>query len=939
MQTTFSVLGPLAVHCGDRVVTPPAAKPRALLACLALQPEPVSHDQLVVELWGDNPPRSAAANLRTYVAGLRTLIDAPDAHIRTAPDGYLLERSPDAVDAEVFRRLVLEVRQLAGDPTDALSTMDKALGLWRGRALQDVPLGPILGWQADRLEEERCDLFENMAQIRLDLGWHDDVLNGLQEHVIAHPLRERGHALLMLATYRAGDVVGALRAFGNARSALSAQLGIEPGPELAELHRAILNRDVGLAGPARGGPRPKVVPRQLPPAPATFVGRDAQLNLAMRAALATPRPGHSRVIAISGRAGVGKSALALRLAHDLDSFADGRIYLNLQGATPNLRPVSVEDALHRLLIAVGVSAADVPTIPAEAEKLWRSTIATRSMVVLLDDAVHAHQVLRLLPAAPGCLVVITSREALTELDQAKHIVLTPLSGADSDALLREITAGNGGVPTESVSQISRLCEYLPLALRVAGARLATALTHSGVGEFSARLAEERHRLDLLQLHETGVRSSLRVSLDQLRSADHPIDAAAGRVFPDLAAADLASFGGELLAQLLDVDEGTAAQVVDRLVALHLIAPIGADRYRIFDLLRLVAAEFHADMHSAIGKVHDYYLTSAWRASSKVRPVDLQPRVVSPFARSFQDPIEAAAWLETELPTLMGIARSAASHPVDGWRALELLVMLSPYLPSKGHWIWFGELGEAALVAAEHADDERGRALALTALAIVDRSRGEFDRALYRLARAYATHTVAGNSARAASALDWMGVVLTDIGQVPAAIGCYLRSLRSHQADGRTAQAGTTLHNIGHAYCLIGRYPAAARFLHRSLPLRRVAGDAFGEACTMSVIGEVLALDGRAAEALPWFDRGFQLARDIGYVEIEWTSAICRAALRGDTDLTDAAGAAARLPNPYAMALVDALRAGDPAAADGSSCRGPRPVLVERVIFRDAVISV
>ncbi|NUO55793.1 MAG: tetratricopeptide repeat protein [Hamadaea sp.] len=948
MAHTFSLLGPLSIHHDDRVVTVAAAKPRALLAFLLLEANrQVPTERLITELWGEEPPRSATANLRTYIAGLRSRVESPSAEIETVRDGYVLRCAADACDAEVFRRTVSDGRhaRAADDLPEALAKLDQAIGLWRGRALEDVPLGPRLVWHAERLEAERVEVFEDSMQLRLDLGHHAEVLTAMRRHVQTHPLRERAHSLLMLAAYRSGDVAGALKSFMAARSVLRNQLGIEPGPELSALHRAILRRDRDLAAPPvaavrREAPLREVTPpRQLPAAPGTFVGRREEIATALRLARSAPAVGRPRLVAISGRAGVGKSALARHIAHELaDEFPDGQLYLNLQGANPDLPPIPGTVAVHRLLQGLGVPAGDIPAAPAEAEALLRSTVADRSLMIVLDDAAYAHQVMPLLPAAPGCLVLITSRAMPIELDGAAHIRLAPLDPDCSAQLLSEITgAERVAADLASARAVAELCEHLPLALRVTGARLA-AQPHRTLADLSVRLADEHHRLDLLELGEAGVRSSLRVTLDQLRTSGDPVDVAAATAFTRLSAAHLATFSDVLVARELGLDAVAAEGVVDRLVTLHLLEPAGPGRFRILDLLRLVGAEACEDGAAVMGRIYSYYAATAWHAVYLLRPGIPPPRTDLDSGVRPPDSDAAAAWLHAEMFTILGVARRCADRPDLAHITMDLLHCLTNYLPSRGHWAVLADLSDAGLTAAEAVGDARARGLALSALASVDRSRGDFELALNRLAQAYGIYVEAGYRPGTAAVLDWLALVLTNLEQPQAAIGCLQRSLGIHLDLGRTAQAATTLHNMAEAYAQLGRYPAAERLLRRCLPMRRNASDVLGEACTTVVTGLVRALRGDLRDAAAWLDAGLEQATSSGYSEMEWEAAITRAWVRlaagdpsGVDDCKRAADVARRLGDRYRVALVDAVhRRTVPDLV--RAYRGPRSFLVERLIL-------
>ncbi len=470
----FRLLGPVEIRDrgGSLDLGPP--KQRALLAVLLCMPDAVVSPDLVVdELWGANPPPSAAANIRGYVAGLRRALPPAERHrLARRAHGYQLTAGPDEVDAGAFEAIATQGRAALQrrDPAAAARLLERALGLWRGLPLEDVPRGSRLDGVVARLDEGRMAVQEDLFEARLSLGEDGRLVPALRQWLDRYPLREKAWRHLVLALYRAGDPSAALATYQQARAVLVAELGIEPGPDLRELQRAILHRDDGALAPAAPvvryrGPAP--VPRELPPVPFGFVGRARELALIRDIVHASGPDGLPRAVALYGPAGIGKSALARVAAHALAAdHPDGQLFVELRGADDPL-PV-----LNRMLRALG--AGDPPPQDvAEASGRFRSVVADKRILLLLDNAAGEEIVEPLLPAGGGCAVVVTSRSALPGLDAGRRLALRPLPEDDARELLsRYAGADRVAAGSAAVQDILRRCAGLPLALRQAAGGLA-----------------------------------------------------------------------------------------------------------------------------------------------------------------------------------------------------------------------------------------------------------------------------------------------------------------------------------------------------------------------------------------------------------------------------------------------------------------------------------
>lgn len=496
----FRMLGPLLVDDGASWSAIRAAQQRLVAAILLLEAgRAVPVERLVDELWGERPPPSAAATVRGYMMRLRRLLGGgPGGPLVTRGLGYELVVEDSDVDARVFAGLVASGRRALADgrPATAAAKLAHGLALWRGPALADVPASPAVTAEAERLGQLRLAALEDWLDVQLQLGRHADVVDEAQRLVAEHPLRERLWARLMLAQYRCGRRAEALAAYQRARRALVEELGLEPGPELRELQRAVLDGQPELLTPVHPGAAAvaawaRVVPAQLPAETTAFSGRQAALAQ-LDSHLPDPEIRRSpAMVAIAGTAGVGKTALAVHWAHRVrDRFPDGQLYLDLRGwaAGAPLLPI---DALAGFLPALGVPAAEVPDEVQQAAALYRSLLAGKRVLVVLDNARGPDQVRPLLPSGPGCMVVLTSRDQLSGLvarDGAVRLGLDALAPEEARILLaRLLGAERVEAEPEAVAGLARLCGYLPLALRIAAANLADR-QRTTVADYAAELA-------------------------------------------------------------------------------------------------------------------------------------------------------------------------------------------------------------------------------------------------------------------------------------------------------------------------------------------------------------------------------------------------------------------------------------------------------------------
>ncbi|MGH3345219.1 MAG: BTAD domain-containing putative transcriptional regulator [Carbonactinosporaceae bacterium] len=600
----FRILGPLEVRARGRPLGLGGPRQRNVLAALLLNAgHTVTREWLIKALWGEDPPASAPRQVQNAVAALRQLLadsGTPDARRLIATDcgGYRLDAVDGQLDLHVFEHRLASARRAAaaGRVDEAAEGMRAGLGLWRGPALTGIPSRLLAGCGL-HLDERRLSVQEECTELELDLGRHAGLIAELSALVAEHPLRERPVRHLMLAQYRAGRPGEALESYRQLRARLASELGIDPSPQLSQTHEAMLRGDPALAPPAApvlagvGYPHRPPLPAQLPPDIPDFTGRADALST-LSAFL--PGPVESgglagaRVVTISGTAGVGKTALAVHWAHTVrEHFPDGQLYVSLRGTAADA-PVAPAAALGQLLRALGAGTSGLPADLDERASLYRSVVAGRRLLVVLDDAASSAQVRPLLPGSPGCRVIVTSRSdlaGLAVLQGGRQITLGVMAPRDAAALVAGVIGDERAVAEpDAVAELARLCAGLPLALRSAAARLA-ARPHRAVTCFVASLAQG-NLLDQLSVDDDAqhaVRAAMTRSYRRLAPG-------AARLFRLLGVACGREFSVDGCAALLDAPAADAEHLLEQLAAAHLVEQHAPGWYHCHELLRLYAQE-------------------------------------------------------------------------------------------------------------------------------------------------------------------------------------------------------------------------------------------------------------------------------------------------------------------------------------------------------------
>ncbi len=881
----FCLLGPVVVRCGGVALPVPRGRQRALLAALLLNAgRVVSVSEIAGTLWGPDPLPSAEATVRNYVKRLRRVLgDAGQTRIITRSPGYLIRVEPSELDVTQFEAWLDGARTAARDGSWAATAEHArdALALWRGEPLADVESAALALGEVPRLVELRLQAAELRMAAELHLGRHGAVIAELERMAAAHPLRERLHALLMLALYRDGRQAEALAAYQHVRGVLVAELGTEPGAELRELHQQILTTSPALASaepgqpPAgaarRAGARPApVVPRELPGPVPQFTGRAAELAglTGMLDRASAQRPRTLVISAIAGMAGVGKTALAMQWAHQVaDRFPDGQLHVNLRGYDPG-QPVPAGDALAGFLRSLGVAEQDIPAETGERAARYRSLLAGRRMLIMIDNAADAEQVRPLLPGSPACVAVVTSRDALAGLvarDGAHRLDLGLLPPAEAVRLLRALIGTRVDAEPEATATLAGYCAWLPLALRVAAERAAVSADLS-LADVTSELADQQERLDRLDAagdRLTAVRTVFSWSVRHL-------DEQAARAFRLLGLHPGADFDAYATAALTGTTLRQARWLLDRLARAHLVQPAGTGRYGLHDLLRVYSADQAAAQHSeqergaALTRLFDHYLATAAHAAGTLFRADPdQPALSQPAGPvpPVTTPAAALAWLDVHRSTLVAVAAHAADH---GWpgHAIGLAGTIFRY-PDVGHFSDAAAMHRHARRAAARAGDRAAEAAALTMLGTADAAQGRLHQATRHLEQAVALCRADGDRIGEARALGRLGHAVYCQGRYQQSAGCHQRALAIYLRAGDHAGEAVELHQLGVLDLRQGRYEQAAGQLRRSLAFFHDAGFRSGEAAVLGNLGDLELRQDHYVQAAAHLRRSLGLGRETG----------------------------------------------------------------------------
>jgi DNA-binding SARP family transcriptional activator len=859
----FRLLGAPEIWHDGRRLELTAGKPTALLAAGILRANRiVSTSTLIDTIWGDAPPVTAGALVQTYVSNLRRVLQvAGQQIILTRPPGYQFAVASDAVDVARFESLAADGRAAAADGrhVEAAELLRSGLALWRGSALDGLD-SALLRQAARGLEELRLTVLEEVVAAELHVGRIVPLAAELTALVATYPLRERFRAQQMLALYRMGRQADALEAYRQARQVMRDELGLEPGAELRQLHQAILNGDPALAPPvqlaitaappaALGADEPEDrsgrIPRQLPTRSAELIGRDRETQTLQEATLSAATADWAVCCAISGKAGSGKTALATTVAHAVrHAFPDGQLYAAFGSAGSGTEETA--EILGGFLRALGEPAAVLPDSVDERGALFRSRIAGRRMLVVLDNAGSEAQVRPLLPAHAGSAVILTSRFALPGLASQCDLALDVLPSDEALRLLSWLVGERRtSAEPEAAEEIVRLCGGLPLAVRTVGARLALRQRWP-LSVLAGRLRDEHRRLDELVAGELEVRASLQLSYALL--AD-PIRLA----FRRLGVIGPTQFCAWLLAPLLDVTSAKAEYFVDLLTDAHLVdaigvTPDGQPRYGMHDLTRLFAQErAEADeppeeQRAALQRLGEVLLEvindlgaegpSASDAHGRDRSIALVR------------PEDGQAWLSQERSLLVRTIERASQLGLHRLACRLCAPLLSSFRLRNSLDAWWRS-HDAALDAARAAGDRLSEAILLRGLGQLRYEQDRLDEAVEYFGQAMAMFRAEGDARGEGDCLLGTATAYREQGLFETARQLLSQADEVYAALNDSAGVAECAYGVGHIDREIGEFASALAQLDRALAAYRAAGVRGGEGLTL----RSMALTHRASGAL------------------------------------------------------------------------------------------
>ena len=892
----FGLLGPLVVRDGTRDVPVSAPRQRVLMAALLLSAgRVVSLDALAGILWDDQPPAGARGALHSAVQRLRSTLGPTGADlVETRPPGYLITVGDGDFDVREFSALAARGHAAAeaGVWAQAAGLLRDALALWRGEPLADVPSQLLRLREVPSLDDQRLQALVARIDADLHLGRHGEVVAELRQLVTAHPLQEQFHAQLMLSLYRSGRQADALAAYQDVRRVVADELGIDPSPELRLLHQRILTADDELLPAADGSPPDSapvmlspaaagrgnavaapVVPRHLPAATRHFAGRAGALKALTELAIEAAETSQATVISvIDGTAGIGKTTLALHFAHQAAGrFPDGQLYVNLRGFDPAGPPMTPEEALRLLMDALSVPAAKIPAGLDAQAGLYRSLLAGKRMLVLLDNARDVDQVRPLLPASPGCLVIVTSRSQLTSLVAAQGaapLALDVMTDAEAHELLtRRLGPQPVADDPAAADELIQLCARLPLALSIAAARTASEPGLSLVA-LTAGLRDARGRLDGLDAGHaaTNVRAVLSWSYQQL-------DATTERLFrllglhagPDVSAAAAASLAGLPLSE--------ARRALGELTRAHLLAEHAPGRFSCHDLLRAYAAELtesadcEAERRAATGRMLDHYLHTAYSATILLaptrRPVTLAALQPGVTPEHIADTEQALAWYEAECQVLMA---AVARVPDTGFdtHAWQIPWALSRFLDHEGRWHDWIATEQIALAAAQRLGDQVAQASIHQRSGYVSARLGDYENAHAHMRRALSINAERGDRAGEGYVRNAFAVVLYHQGREGDALDQALQALEAFAGTDDQPGRALALNSAGWMYTHFGDHRQALRYCEQAVDLLHDLGNREGEASALDSLGYAHQQLGNHAESVTYFQRAIDLYGEIGH---------------------------------------------------------------------------
>ncbi|MGW2781210.1 BTAD domain-containing putative transcriptional regulator [Streptomyces populi] len=933
----YGILGSLELRVEGRRVEPTRPRVQAALAFFLLNSgELVTIDALIDGLWGENPPKTARAQVHTVVSEVRRLLPVPD-HVARESAGYRLNLQQGVLDSARFELLVTEAQRhlRSAERERAVGLLREALALWRGEALSGIG-APFADAARARLREQRFRAHMMVADAELAGGDCSALIPELSALSAEFPEREDVAERLARALYFAGRQTEALAVLRTVRALLAEDYGVDPGRELVALEGAMLRGDlvretspgahqpsraVTPSGPAPSGPNaaPSSAPagsvpsgpapsgaaaapgvtraalapsgsappasaedqvasapspgspvlRQLPHDLPDFIGREKEMATLLETGTADRSPCSApRVVVVSGMGGVGKTALVLHAAHRLAAaFPGGQLYADLRGFGAG-EPRAPFDVLGRFLMDLGVSGRSLPEDVDDRAALYRAVLADRQVLIVLDNARDTHQIGPLLPGDGSSAVLVTSRRALAGPHGATRIALHPMAEDEQRRMLERL-CGEDALRTdpESASLVLDACAGLPLALRIAGAQLATRPTWS-LSTLARRLSRSGSRLRALAVDHLAVHDTFVLSYNGLRDSRQPMEREAAQAFRLLGLWPSHPVAPEAAAALLGESLADTADVLDLLADTHLLQATDTGRYRFHDLLGEFAEqcalteEPEAEREAALLRLVTWYSAAAHRANSLTAPLALfdPPQASAPLP-DFRDGRDALAWFGQEMPSLKAVIELAGdtSEPEMSWQTAYAMI-------GYGHAYWWaGEWTQcltAAMNSARRRGDLVGQAHMHNALGAANGMADRNEECLAHLRAALALHRETGDREGQASVLGNLALVHRQAGRLAEAVAVLEETQRLRRQLGHTEDSVITLSLKGNVLHASGDAAAALEAHTQALAIFRRQGlDQYIAGCLYS-IGECHRALGQAAEGFAAYADSLKLARKI-----------------------------------------------------------------------------
>ncbi|MEV7655017.1 BTAD domain-containing putative transcriptional regulator [Streptomyces anulatus] len=859
----FTVLGPVRAWRGPELLSSGSPQQRALLAALLLREgRTATAGELIDAFWGEDPPSQALATIRTYASRLRKILGQDT--LVSESGGYAIRTDRAALDLTLAQDLAAEAEKAraAGDRCQARTLINKVLGLWDGEALASVP-GPYADNQRTRLEEWRLQLTETRLDLDLEVGCHAEAVSELTALTAAHPLRERLRELLMVALYRSGRQAEALAVYADTRRLLAEELGVDPRPELAQLQQRILRADEELARPAdEPAPAPAPLkPAQLPATVPDFTGRSAFVS-ELGSRLATAEGSVMAVSAVAGIGGVGKTTLAVHVAHQARRhFPDGQLYVDLQGA--GARAAEPETVLGSFLRALGTADSAIPDTLDERAALYRSTLDGRRILILLDNAHDAAQIRPLLPGTPGCAALVTSRVRMVDLAGAHLVDLDVMSPEEALQLFTRIVgAERVGAEREAALDVVAACGFLPLAIRIAASRLAARRTWT-VSVLAAKLADERRRLDELQAGDLAVKATFELGYGQLEPAQ-------ARAFRLLGLADGPDISLAAAAAVLNLHPHVAEDLLEALVDTSLVESAAPGRYRYHDLVRLYARacaerdeQSPVEREQALSRLLDFYLATAAGVYALERPGDRLVDHLEPTDHeglSFGDRHAALDWLYTEATNLLACVRQVA-RPATLRRAVDLLYAALDLGESGANAKQYEAAAVTVREAARECGDPRAESRAVMSLANAHQLAGRFDHADREAEEAMHLAETAQDLLAVSWAANARGIIALYHSRHQDGEAFLNQAIEAFRSDGNRPGEASALCNLSRIHLATGRTGSAITLARSGIEIYDLLGHALRGANGRYALGMALTQSEEFSAATAKLTEALEIFRD------------------------------------------------------------------------------